>query len=131
MKEPLERLQTQLLQRWHNFPAEQLNDLQTELNAALTVAATAEAEQITVMNPTSHPQQLQLAVLVSDAALDSMYSNEWAELAVSSNGRCFLLYRRRDGGDYAVEWSPATTLPTTMTNKLSPALAMALLGSDE
>lgn len=126
----LARLCAQLLQRWHAFPADQRAALEEELNAALATAAAAKAELLTVMNPTSRPQRLRLATLVSDASLDSMYRREWAELAVSDAGRCYLVYRRRDGGDYAVEWSPATSLPTPMTGLLSEPLALAMLGTD-
>lgn len=128
---PLAQLCNSLLQRWRAFPQTQRAALEAELGAALTAAAAAEPELITVMNPTSRPQRLRLAVLVSDASLDTMYAREWAELSVSSDGHCYLVYRRRDGGDYAVEWSPATALPTAMSGLLSEPLALALYGSDD
>ena len=128
---PLQRLRSQLLQRWSRFPADQSAVLDAELQAALERAAAAEPEVITVMNPTSRPQRLRLAALVTDSDLDSMYHREWAELAVSSDGRCYLVYRRSDGGDYAIEWSPATTIPTSMLSRLSDSLALALFEQDE
>lgn len=126
----LAHLRAQLLQRWRRFPSEQDRALEAMLRAALAEAVAADAETITVMNPTSRSQRLRLAVLVDDRALDAMYQQEWAELAVSSAGRCYLVYRRRDGGDYAIEWSPATTLPATMVGRLPEWLALALLDSD-
>ena len=90
----------------------------------------AQPEVLTVMNPVSRPVHLRLAALVSDKDLDTMYQQEWGELAVSHEGRCYLVYRRRDGGDYAIEWSPNTNLPATMMTRLSEPLAAALLGGD-
>ena len=127
----LKRLQEQILGRWQAFPDDQLAALDELLRAALKQAALAKAEVLTVTSPVSRPQRLQLAPLISDATLDTMYHGEWAELAVSSDGRCFLVYRRRDGGDYAVEWSSATSLPTTMLSQLPECLALALLGDDD
>lgn len=128
---PLQRLCTQLLQRWRHFPDEQRAALEQELEVALERAKNADAEMMTVMNPVSRPLRLRLAVLVSDAALDTFYQQEQAELAVSHQGRCYLVYRRRDGGSYAIEWSPATTIPATMAGQLSDALAMAMLEGDD
>ena len=105
-------------------------ELESELEAALESAKTADAEMMTVMNPVSRPLRLRLAVLVSDAGLDTFYRQEWAELAVSHQGRCYLVYRRRDGGSYAIEWSPATTIPATMAGQLSDVLALAILEGD-
>lgn len=128
---PLQRLRTQLLQRWQHFPVEHSVALDTELQSALEQAAAAKPEVITVMNPTSRPQRLRLAVLVSDTALDSLYHREWAELAVSDKGVLYLVYRRSDGGDYAVEWSSATPIPTSMLDHLSESLALALFEQDD
>ena len=130
-QDPLNRLRKQLLLRWQTFPADQLNDLDSILSSALIDAAAAEPELITVMNPVTRPRRLQLATLVSDKGLDTMYQLEWAELAISSEGQCYLVYRRRSGGDYAIVWSPATTLPATMPGQLPESLALALLGGDE
>jgi hypothetical protein len=127
---PLQTLRTQLLQRWRQFPPERLDELDAELDAALTQAQAAKPEMLTVMNPVSRPLRLRLAVLVSDRDLDPLYRLEWAELAVSDRGRCYLVYRRRDGGDYAIEWSPSTTLPASMADDLSDVLALALLEDD-
>jgi len=129
--DPLRRLRKQLLQRWRAFPSDQSAALDTVLRAALAEAEAAEPELITVMNPVSRPQRLQLATLVSDKGLDTMYYLEWGELAVSHAGHCYLVYRRRDGGSYAIEWSPATTLPTTMAGQLPDCLALAMLGGDD
>jgi hypothetical protein len=126
----LQHLLDQLLQRWRQFPPDRLAELSGELETALAEAGNAQPELLTVMNPTSRPLRLRLAVLVSDRDLDTFYRQEWAELAVSDRGRCYLVYRRRGGGDYAIEWSPATTLPASMAGELSEVLALALLEGD-
>ena len=97
---------------------------------ALGRADNAESEVLTVMNPVSRPQRLKLGVLATDADLDTMYSREWAEFSVSSEGRCYLIYRRRSDSAYAIEWSHATTLPETMLSVLPDALVLAVLQSD-
>jgi len=127
---PLQRLRTQLLERWAGFPSKWSEALDCELEEGLTQAAQSTAEVIMVMNPVSRPMHLRLAALVSDGDLDAMYKQEWAELAVSDRGRCYLVYRRRDGEDYAIEWSPTTNLPATMMSLLSEPLAAAVLGGD-
>ena len=68
--------------------------------------------------------------MVAAADLDSFYHNEWAELAISHDGRLFLVYRRRDGGDYAVTWSQATTVPAPVMQALPDVLATAMLEGD-
>jgi len=93
-------------------------------------AAAAPPEVLTVMDPATRPQRLRLATVVAEADLDSFYHNEWAELAVSHDGRLFLVYRRRDGGDYAVTWSQATTVPAPVMQALPDVLATAMLEGD-
>lgn len=127
---PLQRLRAQLLGRWEHFPSEWSDVLDLELTAALERASASQSEVITVMNPTSRPLHLRLAALVSDAGLDIMYKQEWAEFSVSDHGRCYLVYRRRAGEDYAIEWSPTTTMPASMLSLLSEPLARAILGGD-
>ena len=126
----LARLRAQVLARWRAFPDARRGALDALLAGALTRAAAADPEVLTVMDPTSRPQRLRLAVVVAEADLDSFYHNEWAELAVSHDGRLFLVYRRRDGGDYAVTWSQATTVPAPIMQALPDVLAVALLESD-
>ena len=128
--DPLARLRAQILMRWSAFPEAQSGELDTLLTDALERAATAEPEVLTVMDPTSRPQRLRLATVVEAADLDSFYHNEWAELAISHDGRLFLVYRRRDGGDYAVTWSQATTVPVPIMHGLPDVLATAMLESD-
>lgn len=128
--EALARLRSQLLSRWNEFPAERRADLDALLTKALVRADAADPEIITVIDPSARPQRLRLAVIVDRVDLDSFYHNEWAELAISQDGRCFLVYRRRDGGDYAVTWSPATTVPAPVMQALPDVLAMAMLESD-
>ena len=127
---PLERARAQLLSRWRRFPEADDAALRALLAPALERAAGAEPELMTVMNPVSRPMRLRLAVLVSDAGLDRMYSQEWAELSVDRGGRCYLVYRRGDGGVYAIEWSPATSVPESMMKALPEALARAMLEGD-
>ena len=127
---PLERARAQLLARWHRFPEAEDTALQALLASALARTAQAEPELMTVMNPVSRPMRLRLAVLVSDAGLDRMYRQEWAELSLDRDGRCYLVYRRGDGGAYAIEWSPATTVPESMMKALPESLARAMLEGD-
>jgi len=127
---PLARLRAQLLAGWGAFPPEHDAALNALLSAALARAAAAAPELLTVMDPVSRPQRLRLATLVDQADLDSFYHNEWAELAVADDGRCFLVYRRRDGGDYAVTWSSATSVPGPVLQALPDVLAKAMYEGD-
>ena len=126
----LARLRAQVLARWGAFPEARREELDALLTVALERAAAAEPEVLTVMDPVARPQRLRLATVVAEADLDSFYHNEWAELAVSHDGRLFLVYRRRDGGDYAVTWSQATTVPAPVMQALPDVLAVAMLESD-
>lgn len=127
----LERLRAIVTQGWPQLPPGCQPALDRLLGDALVSAAGATPEVITVMNPTSRPQRLRLAALVGDAPLDSFYHNEWAELAASADGRLFLVYRRRDGGDYAVAWSRATSVPDSLMSRLPEPLATLLLESGD
>ena len=126
----LARLRDQVLARWSAFPDALRGELDALLAGALAEAAAAPPEVLTVMDPASRPQRLRLATVVAEADLDSFYHNEWAELAVSHDGRLFLVYRRRDGGDYAVTWSQATTVPAPVMQALPDVLATAMLEGD-
>ena len=128
--DPLARLRAQILVRWNAFPEARSGELDALLTSALERAAAAVPEVLTVMDPSSRPQRLRLATVVEAADLDSFYHNEWAELAISHDGRLFLVYRRRDGGDYAVTWSQATTVPVPVMQRLPDVLATAMLESD-
>ena len=127
---PLARLRAQILVRWSAFPQARSGELDALLTDALERAAQAPPEILTVMDPATRPQRLRLATVVEAADLDSFYHNEWAELAVSHDGRLFLVYRRRDGGDYAVTWSQATTVPVPIMQGLPDVLATAMLEGD-
>ena len=127
----LTRLRDQVLVRWNAFPDALNHELDALLAGALEEAAAAPPEVLTVMDPASRPQRLRLATVVEAADLDSFYHNEWAELAISHDGRLFLVYRRRDGGDYAVTWSQATTVPVPVMQRLPDVLATAMLESDD
>ena len=127
---PRARAKGQLLTRWQAFPAPAMEALDHLLDEALARAAEAEPEILTVMNPVSRPMRLRLAPIAADADLDRMYHRASAELSVSADGRCFLVYRQLDGGDYAVLWSAATSLPEALLSRLPEPLAVALLESD-
>ena len=124
------RAKEQLLAKWRAFPADSLEPLDRLLDEALERAERAEPEVLTVMNPVSRPMRLRLAPIAADADLDRMYHRASAELSVSSDGRCYLVYRQLDGGDYAVLWSAATSLPEALLSRLPDPLATALLESD-
>ena len=125
---PLARLRAQLVQ--DDSVVEEGDDaaLDALLIGALVEAAAAAPELMTVSSPVSRPQRLKLSVLVSDEGLDSMYGKERAERAVSHDGVCYLIYRRSDGGDYAVVWSPSTLMAPTTMSKLPDVLVAAMLG---
>ena len=127
---PRARAKEQLLVRWRAFPAPAMEALDRLLDEALARAGTAEPELLTVMNPVSRPMRLRLAPIAADADLDRMYHRASAELSVSADGRCYLVYRQLDGGDYAVLWSAATSLPEALLSRLPDPLATALLESD-
>ena len=127
---PRARLKEQFLAQWDNFPGDASDALDELLSRALVEAGDAQAEVITVMNPVSRPQRLLLGALATDAGLDRMYRREWAEFSVSSDGKIYLVYRRRGDSPYAIQWSHSTTLPETMLNVLPDALVLALLQTD-
>ena len=124
------RVKAQLLARWRSFPSHSVETLDRLLDDGLARAKQAEPELLTVMNPTSRPMRLRLAPIAADADLDRMYHRASAELSVSADGRCYLVYRQRDGGDYAVLWSGATSLPEALLARLPDPLATALLETD-
>ena len=128
--QPLDKLCRQLLQRWREFPSAELSRLRALLEAALVRAEQAEPQILTVMSPVSRPARLQLAVVVDGTDLDSFYHREWAELSVDHTGVLYLVYRRVDGGDYAVRWSSATSVPTDMLPLIPPELALAMFEAD-
>ena len=127
---PRARAKEQLLARWRAFPAPAMDALDRLLDEALARARQADPELLTVMNPVSRPMRLRLAPIAADADLDRMYHRASAELSVGADGRCYLVYRQRDGGDYAVLWSAATSLPEALLSRLPDPLATALLESD-
>lgn len=124
------RAKEQLLVRWRSFPPGAMEALDRLLDEGLTRAGQAEPEVLTVMNPVSRPVRLRLAPIAADADLDRMYHRASAELSLGADGRCYLVYRQLDGGDYAVLWSAATALPEALLSRLPEPLAIALLESD-
>ena len=127
---PRARAKEQLLVRWRSYPTHALEALDRLLDDGLGRAEQSEPEVLTVMNPVSRPVRLRLAPIAADADLDRMYHRASAELSVSVDGRCYLVYRQLDGGDYAVLWSAATSLPEALLSRLPEPLAIALLESD-
>ena len=117
--------------RWSAFPAAQKDALAVFLADALAAADAAEPETILVTNPTSRPQRLRLHVVASDRELDRMYQQEWCELSVAANGSLYLIYRRRDGEDYATRMDTGVTMPATLCTVLPDPLAEGLLGGDQ
>ena len=130
--EPIARVRAkeQLLARWRSFPPRSMEALDRLLDEALERANRADPELLTVMNPVSRPMRLRLAPIAADADLDRMYHRASAELSVGADGRCYLVYRQLDGGDYAVLWSGATSLPEALVSRLPESLAAALFESD-
>ncbi len=128
MDAALAHLRVQLLYRWREFPQD--DALNACLTESLQWAQTSAPELITVTSPVSRVTRLRLAPLCAAADLDSFYHGESAELSVSHDGRCYLVYRRNDGGDYAVQWSSATLLPESLMRTLPDVLALALLEGD-
>ena len=127
---PRARAKEQLLARWRTFPSGAMEALDRLLDDGLARAGQTEPEILTVMNPVSRPVRLRLAPIAADADLDRMYHRASAELSISPDGRCYLVYRQLDGGDYAVHWSGATSLPEALLSRLPEPLATALLESD-
>ena len=127
---PRTRAKEQLLTRWRRFPSAAMEALDRLLDDGLARAGRAEPEVLTVMNPVSRPVRLRLAPIAADADLDRMYHRASAELSISTDGRCYLVYRQLDGGDYAVLWSGATSLPEALLSRLPEPLATALLETD-
>ena len=127
--DPLARLREQLIQNQSALESADIASLDALLEDALAEAETAPPEVVTVSSPVTRPQRLKLAVLVADEELDSMYGKERAELSVSHDGVCYLVYRRYDGGDYAIVWSPATLIPASTMVKMPDVLVVAMLGA--
>lgn len=126
----LNKLMERLVAKKSGLNDDMRQQLEAELTSAFDQCFANEPERITVMNPVSRPTRMRLGVLLTDAGLDTMYSQERAELSVSDTGKLYLVYRRSQSGDYAIEWTPATTLPPTMMDSLSDPLAEVLLGPE-
>jgi hypothetical protein len=120
----LTQLRAQVLVGWHEFP--RLAELDAVLSAALARAAATPVAVLTITNPVSRPLRVRLATLANPTSLDAFYGGEAAELSVSADGVCYLIYRRSDGGDYGVEWSSATLMPSALMLELPEVLASAM-----
>ena len=124
LSESLQRALEQIVVNWDAYP--QLVALKTLLAGALKEAKSAEVQVLTVTSPVSRPARLRLNALTELVSLDTFYGGEPAELCVNHDGRCYLVYRRSDGGDYAVEWSSATLMPESLMRALPDVLAAAM-----
>lgn len=122
----VESVRKQCWSRWPTPPESDVTALDAMFTPLLQQAAEATAETLLVTNPTSRPRRLQLAVICDDRSLDAMYHQEWCELSIAANGLLLLIYRRRDGDDYAVSWDAAVTLPSTLLPQVPDELAVAL-----
>jgi hypothetical protein len=123
-EQPMANLQEQLVVNWSKFARQ--DELDELLLEALTRAAKTDVQLITVTSPASRLLRLRLAPVTERASLDTLYNGESAELSVSDDGRCFLVYRRNDGGDYAVQWSTATLVPEALLREIPDVLASAM-----
>ena len=123
LSESLQRALEQIVVNWDAYP--QLEALKTLLAGALKEAKSAEVQVLTVTSPVS-PARLRLKTLTELTSLDAFYGGESAELCLNHDGRCYLVYRRSDGGDYAVEWSSATLMPESLMRALPDVLAAAM-----
>lgn len=126
--EAADRLFAQITPGWDDFP--EAGALRALIEDALARAAGAERESLTITSPTSRRRSVRLAVLCGPASLDSFYAGEAAELSTSDTGECYLVYRRNDGGDYAVQWSTATALPESLVAACPDVLARAMFDGD-
>jgi hypothetical protein len=124
----LDRVHQQLLVGWHEFA--RVAELDELLVPALEKAADTPPAVLTVTSAMSRPARLRLAPLAERTDLDSFYHGEGAELCVSHDGQCYLVYRRTDGGDYCVLWSSATLMPEALMLSLPEVLAAAMFDGD-
>ena len=122
--EGLQRALNQVVVNWDVYP--RLEALKTLLSEAIEEAKCAEVQVFTVSSPVSRPARLRLKTLTELTSLDAFYGGESAELCLNHDGRCYLVYRRSDGGDYAVEWSSATLMPESLMRALPDVLAAAM-----
>ena len=122
--EGLQRALNQVVVNWDVYP--RLEALKTLLSEAIEEAKGAEVQVLTVSSPVSRPARLRLKTLTELTSLDAFYGGESAELCLNHDGRCYLVYRRSDGGDYAVEWSSATLMPESLMRALPDVLAAAM-----
>jgi hypothetical protein len=120
----LARLRAQLTAGWQSFPA--LEELDHTLRAAYAEACGAEPRMITVASPTSRLVRRRFARLGEGGDLDAFYHGESAELCIADDGVCYLVYWRKDGGDYAVEWSSATAVPEPVLHGLPDVVLTAM-----
>ena len=124
LSESLQRALEQIVVNWDAYP--RLEALKTLLAGAIEEAKCAEVQVLTVSSPVSRPARLRLKTLTELTSLDAFYGGESAEFCLNHDGRCYLVYRRSDGGDYAVEWSSATLMPESLMRALPDVLAAAM-----
>ena len=122
--EAVARLRSQLVVGWESFPA--VDELDATLGKAFQAARVAAPQMITVTSPTSRLVRRRFAPLGEVGSLDSFYHGESAELCVADDGVCYLVYKRSDGGDYAVAWSSATAVPEPVLRGLPDVVLQAM-----
>lgn len=122
--EAIARLRAQLVVGWVSFPA--VDELEATLRDAYEAACAAPSQMITVASPTSRLVRRRFAALGEGGSLDSFYHGESAELCVADDGVCYLVYKRSDGGDYAVVWSSATAVPEPVLRGLPDVVLQAM-----
>ena len=79
----------------------------------------AEPERIAVQDASGlRPRRLRLVIVASDRGLDTMYQQEWAELALGQDGHLYFLMRYLAQDDFASQWMAAVTLPSSLLNQV-------------
>ena len=103
------------------------NELAHELSQLLESLLATEPQILSVQTAAGlRPQRLGLFTLATDQQLDAMYQQEWAELALGSDGWLYFVMRYRSADDYAVRWSSALVRPESLWPVVPNWLAQAL-----
>lgn len=113
---------------WDDFP--EAEELRAFLSEQIAKAGENELELLTIAGATSRPRPLRLVVLATGFN-EQLYRREWTELSLSSAGDILVIFRDKDGGDYATPMGTASALPESLMSNLPPIVAMAVLGNDQ
>ena len=90
-----------------------------ELRAVHAAFEQSEPERIAVQDGTGlRPRRLRFVPVASDRGLDTMYQQEWAELALANDGHLYFIMRYLSQDDFASQWSPAVTLPSSLLDQV-------------